>query len=120
MGTVWRVGVLAVLVLDSVLLALVELLFLPLYVGSVKFPIAALLAAVATPVLVRQAAAVSRRAAAVPLVVWFVVVFAVGLGGPGGDIVLPGDWRSLLLLAAGTLPAAVAVGRQLRRPDPDG
>ncbi len=123
MRTALRAGVLVVLVLDSALLALGELLFLPQYVGSVRFPVTVLVAAVATPVLVRRAADVSPRplVAAAPLLTWFVVVLGVGLAGPGGDVVLPPDLRSFLLLAAGILPAAVVLGRVRlagRRHDP--
>lgn len=113
MGAVLRVAVLAVLVLDSVLLALGELLFLPLYLGSVPFPVTVLVAAVATPVLISWAAAVSPRGlvASAPLLAWFIVVFVVGFAGPGGDAVLRADWHAPLLLAAGALPGAYALGK---------
>jgi hypothetical protein len=51
--------------------------------------------------------------AAVPLLVWLLVIGVLGVGGPGGDVLLAVDWRSGLLLAAGTVPAAVALGRAL-------
>lgn len=101
------------LLLDAVLLALVELLFLPLYVHGVQFPITAAVAAVSTPLLVSAAGRLSRhgRVALAPLVVWFVTVFVFGIFGPGGDIVLLGnDWRTLLLVGAGTLPSAMMYG----------
>jgi hypothetical protein len=37
-----------------------------------------------------------------------------GLFGPGGDALLLGDWPSLLLVLAGMLPGAFALGRVLR------
>lgn len=106
-----------VLLFDAVALATVELLYLPLRVGAAPFPITILLAAVSTPWLVRSAAELGgpRIVAAVPLVVWLLAVGVLGVGGPGGDVLLAGDWRSGLLLAGGTLPAAVALGRAMAR-----
>lgn len=101
------------LLLDAVLLALIELFFLPAYIGTVQFPITAALAVVSTPLLVSEAGRLSkRRAVAVaPLVVWFLTVFVFGLFGPGGDVVLLGnDWRTLLLIGGGTLPSAMMLG----------
>lgn len=101
------------LLVDAVILALIELLFLPSYIGTVQFPITAALAAVTTPLLVAEAARLSprRRIAGAPLVVWFVTVLVFGVFGPGGDMVLVGnDWRTLLLLGAGALPSAMMLG----------
>ena len=104
---------LVVLTVDAVLLAIIELFFLPWRFGVVEFPITALLAAVTTPLLVARAgAAVSRpMIAGLPLWAWLVTVAVFGMGGPGGDIVLLADWRSLLLLGAGVLPSAIVLGR---------
>lgn len=106
------------LLLDAVLLAVVELLFLPSYVGSVQFPITAAVAAVTTPLLVSEAGRLSprRSVAGAPLMVWFVTLFAFGVLGPGGDVLLLGnDWRTLLLIGAGTLPSAMMLGMVLAR-----
>jgi hypothetical protein len=108
---------LVVLVFDALALATVELLYLPLRVGAVPFPITILLAAVSTPWLVRSAAELGgpRVVAAVPLVVWVLALGVLGVGGPGDDVLLPVDWRSALLLAGGMFPAAVVLGRALAR-----
>ncbi len=110
-------AVLLVLVLDAILLAAVELLFLPLRLGAVPLPVTILLAAVSTPWLVRSAAALgeSSAAAAAPLVAWVVALLVFGVAGPGGDVLLPANWRSLLLMAAGIFPAAVELGRALAK-----
>jgi hypothetical protein len=104
---------LAVLVFDAAALAAVELLYLPLRVGAAPFPITILLAVVSTPWLVRSAAELgeSRTMAALPLVVWVLVIGVLGVGGPGGDVLLAADWRSTLLLGGGIFPAAVVLGR---------
>lgn len=101
------------LLLDAVLLAVIELLFLPLYLGGVQFPITAAIAAVTTPLLVSEAARLSSRrgVSAAPFVVWLLTVFLFGVFGPGGDMVLVGsDWRSFLLLGAGSLPSVIMLG----------
>ncbi|MEU5846495.1 hypothetical protein [Saccharopolyspora shandongensis] len=100
------------LLLNAVLLALVELLFLPSYIGSVQFPVTAALAVVTTPLLVAEASRISprRRVAGAPLLVWFATVFVFGVFGPGGDIVLLNDWRALLLIGGGALPSAMMLG----------
>ncbi len=116
----WSVSdrvLLGVLIVDAVLLAVVEVMFLPLYLGAMPFPITAAVAAVTTPLLVVAAGKLSfgARGASAPLVAWFLTVFVVGLLGPGGDIVLLSDWRTLLLLAGGTVPSAVLLGLRAAR-----
>jgi len=108
---------LVVLVFDAFALAAVELLYLPLRVGTVQLPITILLAALSTPWLVRSAAELGgpRVVAAVPLVVWVLALGVLSLGGPGGDVLLPDNWRPMLLLAAGLFPAAVTLGRAFAR-----
>jgi hypothetical protein len=112
--------VLAVLLLDSALLAVVELLFLPLRfdgfllpdLDGFPLPISPVLAALTMPWLVGAAARLSPRlaVATAPLVVWVLCIGVFGLAGPGGDRILIEDWRALLLLAGGALPAAVKLG----------
>ncbi len=106
---------LMVLAFDAVALAAVELLYLPLRVGAAPVPVTILLAVVSTPWLVRRAAELggSRSVAAVPLVVWLLTLGVLGVAGPGGDVLLPANWRSALLLAGGLFPAAVVLGRAL-------
>lgn len=122
----WSRGLPMVLLLsvDAVLLATTELFFLPLRLdgvilprlGDVPFPVSALVAVVTTPLLVTTAERLaSRRLAMVPLLVWLVTLLVLGVQGPGGDTVLLVDWRALLLLAGGALPAAVALGGSLAR-----
>jgi hypothetical protein len=108
---------LGMLVFDAAALAVVELLYLPLRVGAMPFPITILLAVVSTPWLVRCAAELggARMLAAVPLVVWVLALGVLGAGGLGGDVLLLADWRLVLLLGGGLFPAAVVLGRALAR-----
>ncbi len=102
---------LALLVLDTVLLAVLELFFLPLRVGVVPLPVTVVVGAVTTPWLVSTTAKLVRPGLSwVPLAVWVVVVFGLGLLGPGGDLVLIQDWRALVLLGASALPGALVLG----------
>ncbi|MGW4486947.1 hypothetical protein ACWEOE_24255 [Amycolatopsis sp. NPDC004368] len=111
--------ILGLLSLDALLLALLEVFFLPLRVGTlgeVPLPLTALVGAVTTPWLVLTAGKLVRPGLSwVPLAVWVVVVFAIGLTGPGGDLVLVQDWRALLLLGASALPGALVLGGGLGR-----
>jgi hypothetical protein len=110
------------LIADAVVLALLELFFLPLRLDGVllpklndfPMPITVVLAAVTTPLLVAGTAKLVRPGLSwIPLAVWVLVVMVVGLAGPGGDLVLIQDWRALLLLAGGALPGALALGNGL-------
>ncbi|NIJ10738.1 hypothetical protein FHU38_001082 [Saccharomonospora amisosensis] len=112
----------AVLAVDAALLAVLELFYLPLRLDGLLLPrlqdapvpVSAVVAAVTTPLLVVVAAKLtSRRTATVPLLVWLLTLLVLGVLGPGGDVVLLADWRTLLLLAAGALPGALALGGAL-------
>jgi hypothetical protein len=103
----------AVLALDAVLLAWTEMAWLTLRVGvtGVPVPLAALIAALTTPLLVLGADAVlpGSRAPLVPLGAWTLTVLVAGLWSPAGAGVLPPDWRAVLLLGAGVVPGALVV-----------
>lgn len=116
--------VLAVLVVDAAVLAVVELLFVPLRfdgyllpdaLGGMHVPASALVAALTTPWLVSVAGKLAPKltVAAAPLIAWILVVAVFGMFGPGGDLVLISDWRSLLLFACGALPSAIVLGKVL-------
>ncbi|MGW4519871.1 hypothetical protein [Amycolatopsis sp. NPDC004378] len=114
--TTEQVLFLVLLALDAVLLAVLELFFLPLRIGVVPLPVTVLVGAVTTPWLVSTAGKLVRPGLSwVPLAVWVVVVFGFGMLGPGGDLVLIQDWRALVLLGASALPAALVLGGGLGR-----
>jgi hypothetical protein len=108
--------ILALLAVDTVLLAVLELFFLPLRIGVVPLPVTVVVGAITTPWLVSTTAKLVRPGLSwVPLAVWVVVVFGFGLLGPGGDLVLIQDWRALVLLGASALPGALVLGGGLGR-----
>lgn len=115
---------LVALVVDAIALALLELFFLPLRfdgqllpdLGSWPFPITVVVALVTMPFLISRAADVSGRLLVVgaPLWAWLLTIGVVGLVGTENMVLLQ-DWRTLLLLACGALPAAVVLGNTLAR-----
>ena len=107
-----------VVVLDAALLALTEVAWLSVRVGTVPLPISVLVALVTTPLLVRAVDAVApgTRLPLVPVVVWLVVVLVTGLWSPAGPGMFPPDWRGILLVAAGLLPGAWVAARPVRPP----
>ncbi len=120
-----RGALLLLVCLQAAILAVLEAFFLPLRldgsllprIGNLPFPIMIVVALVTTPVLVMWAAALSDRlsAAAAPLLVWFFTIFGLGYLEPGGGYFFLDDWRTMLLLVAGMLPGAVAVGAAMAR-----
>ncbi|MGI8817212.1 MAG: hypothetical protein ACR2G2_18545 [Pseudonocardia sp.] len=108
--------VLGVMLADVALLALLELMFVTLRVGGGPVPVSSLVALVSTPWLVRRTGDLptGTLGAVLVLAIWAVVVSVLGFAGPGGDVLLPDDWPSVLLVAAGLFPGALALGRVIR------
>jgi hypothetical protein len=108
--------IMTVLIIDTVLLALLELAFATFSVGKIPVPVSALVALLTTPLLVRAAGSVSQGqlGASGPLIAWIATVCVLGFTGPGGDVILTDAWPSLLLIIAGMVPAAFVLGRVLR------
>ena len=101
------------LAVDGVLSAVGGALLLPTYIGSIPFPISALISGLVNAALVWAAGrwTTSARLAALPLWTWLLTVLAMCLPGPGGDVIFDGRgvmaYSPLLLLAAGALPPFV-------------
>lgn len=118
-------AVVLLLVVNAVLLAWFQLIFLPLRVWdfwpavppayNFPLPVTILVAVVTTPWLVLAAARCSHRllVIALPFLVWLGALVVFGVAGPGGDVLLTDDWRSLALLSVGSLSGAVALGSRL-------
>lgn len=113
-----RAALAALLLAVSVLLVAFELMFQMLYLGPVPVPLGTLIVVVGLPWLVHVSAteiSPTTAGAAAPVLVWFVSVLVLGVFGPGGDVLLPGTWQSLLLLAAGTAAGLAAFRRETER-----
>lgn len=102
-----RRGLVALLVLDGGLCALLSVFFLGVYIAGVPFPVTIILAGAANLLLVMavRAETGSMRTATLPLLAWVVMFLVCLVGGPGGDQLVLGDWRTLLLPIAALAPA---------------
>jgi hypothetical protein len=117
-----RFVILALLAVDGILSAVAGALLLPAYIGSIPFPISALISGLVNAALVWAAGrwTTSTRLAALPLWTWLLTVLAMCGGGPGGDVIFGGPgvmaYSPLLLLAAGVLPPAWVLLRSRAEP----
>jgi hypothetical protein len=114
-----RPVVLALLTLNGVLSALAGALFLPLYLGTIPFPVSALISGLINLALVwaAQQWTSSTRLAMLPLGAWLLTVAGLTLGGPGNDIVFGGtgimQLGPLVLLVIGALPPVLWLYRRV-------
>jgi hypothetical protein len=98
--------------------ALAGALLLPSYIGSVPFPVSALISGLVNAALVWAAArwTPSPRVAALPLWTWLLTVAAMSLGGPGDDVILGGQglmaYAALVLIVLGVLPPVWVLWRR--------
>jgi len=105
-----RFVVLALLSVDGILSALAGALLLPSYIGSIPFPISALISGLLNAALVWAAGRWTRspRVAALPLWTWLLTVAVISMGGPADDIILGGQglmrYGALLLIVLGVVP----------------
>ena len=115
-----RPVVLTLLAIDGVLSAVAAAFLLPLRIGSVPFPISALLSGLLNAALVWAALqwTSSPRVAALPLWCWLLTVAGLTFGGPGNDIVFGGvgimEYAPLVLIVLGALPPAALLWRHVR------
>ncbi|WP_067652849.1 hypothetical protein [Nocardia harenae] len=105
--------ILVVLAVDALLTLVLEVLYLPSYIGSVAFPISAVIAGAVNVGLVYAAGTVSSRVGLrlLPLLVWTLGFLICATSGPGGDVLLGSNWQTLLLLFCGLVPPMVYVAR---------
>jgi len=114
----------------AVLAAALEILLVPLRVGTVMLPLSVLFAVVGNVLLARAARVFSQRmsAAVAPFVAWLVPTVVLALAPrPEGDVLVPGSggeqWVFYALLLGGTLTGTVTLvlsagplGGAVRRP----
>jgi hypothetical protein len=115
-----RPVVLTLLAIDGVLSAVAGAFFLPLRIGSIPFPISALISGLVNAALVWVAMqwTSSPRLAALPLWCWLLTVAGLTFGGPGDDIVFGGvgpmEYAPLMMIVLGALPPALVLWRRVR------
>jgi hypothetical protein len=109
-----RAVVLTLLAVDGVISALLASFFLSLRLGTVPFPISALISGLLNAALVWAALqwTSSPRLAALPLCTWLATVAALTFPGPGDDAVFSAQWLLLLLIAVGAIPPLLLLYRR--------
>lgn len=116
-----RFVVLALLAVDGVLSALAGALLLPLYIGTIPFPISGLISGLVNAALVWAAGRWTRssRLAALPLWTWLLTVAVISMGGPADDVILGGRglmaYGALLLIVLGVTPPFWVLWRRSHR-----
>jgi hypothetical protein len=112
-----RIAVLTVFAVDGAVSAVGGALLLPSYIGSIPFPVSALVSGLVNAALVWAAGywTSSARVAALPLWTWLLTLLLMYLPGPGGDVIFGGRgvlaYSPLLLLAVGIVPPLVVLYR---------
>jgi hypothetical protein len=113
----FRIVVLTLLAVDGAISAIGGALMLPSYIGSIPFPLSALISGLLNATLVWAARPWTRsaRVAALPLWTWLLTLLLMYLPGPGGDVIFGGRgvmaYSPLLLLAMGVVPPLVVLYR---------
>ncbi len=113
-----RAVVLALLAVDGILSALAGAMLLPSYLGSIPFPVSALISGLVNAALVWAAGrwTTSARVAALPLWTWLLTVAGVGIGGPAGNEILNGRgvmaYSGFLLIVLGVVPPLWVLSRR--------
>ncbi len=113
-----RIVILALLAVDGILSAVAGALLLPAYIGSIPFPISAVISGLVNAALVWAAGrwTTSARLAALPLWTWLLTVLVMCAPGPGGDVIFGGRgllaYSPLLLLVAGSAPPLAVLLRR--------
>jgi hypothetical protein len=114
----FRIVVLTLLAVDGAISAIVGALLLPTYIGTIPFPVSALISGLLNAVLVWAAGrwTVSARVAALPFWTWLLTVLLMCVPGPGGDVIFGGRgvlaYSPLLLLVMGVVPPFLVLYRR--------
>ena len=114
----FRIVVLTLLAVDGAISAIGGALLLPTYIGTIPFPVSALISGLLNAALVWAAGrwTPSPRVAALPLWTWLLTVLLMCVPGPGGDIIFGGRgvlaYSPLLLLAMGAVPPFLVLYRR--------
>lgn len=111
-------ALIVVLVVFAVLALIVEVLYLPLYIGGVAVPVTAVLAAPVNLALVWAAGTVTSRLSVLflPIGAWLAAFLLAASSGPGGDVPLRSDLATLLLFLCGAVAPLVYMYVLANRP----
>lgn len=110
--------VLALLAVDGALCAVATALLLPAHIGTVPFPLSALIGGLVNAGLVWVAlrCTPSLRLAVLPLWAWLLTIALMALGGPGDDLIFADRgvmaYGVLLMIALGSVPPGWVLWRR--------
>lgn len=95
----------------AVILAVGECFYVNLRIGSTPVPLAQIVAIVANLALPWAAYRLTghRGAAVIPALIWGIVAIVLAARGPGGDVVVPGNWQGIFLLLGGAAAAVISI-----------
>lgn len=101
----------------AVALAVLECFLVPLRIGAAPFPITVLLAMAGNIALARLAGrwTGSVVGAAVPPVLWLLVVIVLAVPRAEGDLIVPGSLTGLVFLFGGAVAGAYGVAAEIPR-----
>lgn len=117
-GSAFNLPVLALLTIDGVLCAVASALLLPAHLGTVPFPLSALIGGLVNAGLVGVAlrCTPSLRLAALPLWSWLLTIALMTLGGPGDDLIFADRgvmaYGVLLMILLGSAPPGWVLWRR--------
>jgi hypothetical protein len=102
---------LALLTFDGALLGAFGVAFAQIHSGGVPIPMGVAFSVLILPWLVLRAGEIDPRpgAAGAPVAAWFLVVAALAVAGPGGDVMVPVNWQSGLLVVGGLGAGLIAL-----------
>lgn len=111
----WSAAVLVALF--AVVLAVVECFLVPLRAGTLPLPVCVLLAVAGNVLLPRLSARLSGvpPTAAIPAVLWLLVVLVLAWERPPGDLIVPGTLTGLVFLFAGAIAGAYGAASSITR-----
>lgn len=97
--------------LAAALLAVLECYYVNLRIGATPVPIfqiVAVLGNLLLPFAMIRLTGV-RGTAVIPGVLWIVVALILASRGPGGDVIVPGNWQGVFLLLAGAAAVVTSI-----------
>jgi hypothetical protein len=97
--------------LAAVILAFGECFYVNLRIGGSPIPLAQIVAIAANLLLPWASYKLTgqRGAALIPAVLWGVIAILFAASGPGGDVVIPGNWQGMFLLLGGAAAAVISI-----------
>jgi hypothetical protein len=97
--------------LAALILAVLECLYVNLRIGRTPVPLAQIVAMLGNLGLPWAMSKLTGRrgTALIPALLWGVIAVVFAASGPGGDVVVPGNWQGIFLLLGGAGAAVLSI-----------